>query len=174
MLPFLVCLRVRTPARGALLGGVFGLIAMTGYFGWEWVAYSAHAALAQLEGGRGLFWFAGAAVAGGVFGLLGSLSGHPPSRGPRWLPGFGWAAASTVLLAEAAYQLRRLPFVDGRTVVASGALVLVALAVVVATAGARRSGLRLFAVAFALALVTASAGFVLMLWAEHTFAYVPL
>ena len=174
VLPFLVCLRVRTPARGALLGGVFGLIAMTGYFGWEWVAYSAHAALAQLEGGRGLFWFAGAAVAGGVFGLLGSLSGHPPSRGPRWLPAFGWAAASTVLLAEAAYQLRRLPFVDGRTVVASGALVLVALAVVVATAGARRSGLRLFAVAFALALVTASAGFVLMLWAEHTFAYVPL
>ena len=51
---------------------------------------------------------------------------------------------------------------------------LIALAVVVAVAGARRSGLRLFAVAFVLALVTASAGFVLMLWAEHTFAYVPL
>ena len=43
-----------------------------------------------------------------------------------------------------------------------------------ATAGARRSGLRSFTLAFALALVTASAGFVLMLWAEHTFAYVPL
>ena len=37
-----------------------------------------------------------------------------------------------------------------------------------------RVGLRLFAVAFALALVSASSGFVLMLWAEHTFAYVPL
>jgi hypothetical protein len=174
VLPFLVCLRVRTPARGALLGAAFGLLAMAGYFGWEWVAYTAHAALAQLEDGRGVFWFAGAAAAGGVFGLLGSLSGHPPSRGPRWLPGFGWAAACTVLLAEAAYQLGRLPFIDGRAVVASAALVLVALAVAVAVTGARRSGPRPFAVAFALALVTASAGFMLMLWAEHTFAYVPL
>lgn len=174
LLPFLVCLRARGPGRGALLGALFGLLAMAGYFGWEWVAYSAHAALAQLEDGRGLFWFSGAAVAGAVFGLLGSLSGHPPARVPRWLPGFGWAAPSTVLLAEAAYQLRGLPFDDGRSAVASGALVLVALAVVVAAAGARRSGPRLFAVAFALALVTASAGFVLMLWAEHTFAYVPL
>ena len=52
VLPFLVCLRVRTPARGALLGGLFGLLAMTGYFGWEWVGYSAHSALAQLVGGR--------------------------------------------------------------------------------------------------------------------------
>ena len=174
LLPFLVCLRVRGLARGVLLGALFGLLAMAGYFGWEWVGYSAHAALAQLEGGRGLFWFAGAAVAGAVFGLLGSVSGGPPSRGPRWLPGFGWAAVSTVLLAEAAYQLHRLPFVDGRTVVASGALVLVSLAAVVAVTGARRVGLRLFAVAFALALVSASSGFVLMLWAEHTFAYVPL
>jgi dipeptide/tripeptide permease len=52
--------------------------------------------------------------------------------------------------------------------------VLVALAVVVAVAGARRSGQRPFAVAFAIAMVTVSAGFVLMLWTEHTFAYVPL
>ena len=162
------------PWGGALLGALFGLLAMAGYFGWEWVAYSAHAALAQLENGRGLFWFSGAAVAGAVFGLLGSLSGHPPARAPRWLPGFGWAAPSTVLLAEAAYQLRSLPLDDRRSAVASGALVLVAVAVVVAAAGAQRSGPRLFAVAFALALVTASAGFVLMLWAEHTFAYVPL
>ena len=174
VLPFLVCLRVRTPARGVLLGAVFGLLAMTGYFGWEWVAYSAHAALAQLEDGRGVFWFAGAAVAGAVFGLLGSLSGHPPSRGPRWLPGFGWAAASTSSSPRPPTSCAGCRSSDGRTVVASGALVLVALAVVVAAAGARRSGLRLFAVAFVLALVTASAGFVLMLWAEHTFAYVPL
>ena len=79
-----------------------------------------------------------------------------------------------MLLAEAAYQLRQLPFLDGRTAVAGGALALVALAVVVAGVGVRRSGARLFAVAFALALVAASAGFALMLWAEHTFAYVPL
>ncbi len=174
VLPFLVCLRVRGLVRGALAGGLFGLLAMTGYFGWEWLAYDAHAALAQMEGGRGVFWFVGAAVAGAVFGALGAASGHPPARAPRWLPGFGWAAASTVLLAEAAYQLRQLPFLDGRTAVASGALALVALAVVVAAVGVRRSGARLFAVAFALALVAASAGFVLMLWAEHTFAYVPL
>ena len=50
---------------------------------------------------------------------------------------------------------------------------LVALAVVVALAGARRSGPRPFAVAFAIALVTVSAGFVLVLWIEHTLAYVP-
>lgn len=174
VLPFLVCLRLHGLRRGTLAGGLFGLLAMTGYFGWEWLAYNAHAALAQMEGGRGVFWFVGAALAGGVFGALGAASGHPPARAPRWLPGFGWAAASTVLLAEAAYQLWRLPFLDGRTVVASGALALAALAVVVAAVGVRRSGPRPFAVAFALALVAASAGFVLMLWAEHTFAYVPL
>ena len=173
VLPFLACLRVHGLLRGALAGGLFGLLAMTGYFGWEWVAYSAHAALSQMDGGRGPFWFTGAAVAGATFGLLGSLSGHPPRRAPRWVSGFGWAAASTVLLAEAAYQLRGLSFVDGRTVAASGALLLVALAVVVAAAGVRLTGLRPYAVAFSLALVTASAGFVLMLWAEHTFAYVP-
>jgi len=174
VLPFLVCLRVHGPVRGALAGCLFGLLAMTGYFGWEWLAYDAHAALAQMEDGRGLFWFTGAAVAGAAFGLLGSLSGHPPSRAPRWVPGFGWAAASTVLLAEAAYQLRQLAFLDDRTVVAGGALVLVALAVVLAAVGVRRSGVRLFAVGFVLALVATSGGFALMLWAEHTFAYVPL
>jgi hypothetical protein len=173
VLPFLVCLRAPGPGRGALVGCLFGLLAMTGYFGWEWLAYDAHAALSQMEGGRGPFWFAGAAVAGAVSGALGAASGHPPARAPRWLPGFGWAVASTVLLAEAAYQLWQ-PFLDGRTSVASGALALVALAVVVAAVGVRRSGARLFAVAFGLAMVAASAGFVLMLWAEHTFAYVPL
>ena len=49
-----------------------------------------------------------------------------------------------------------------------------ALWALLAVAGARRVGLRLFTVAFALALVSASSGFVVMLWAEHTFAYVPL
>ena len=174
VLPFLVCLRVRSLGRGVLAGTLFGVLAMTGYFGWEWLAYDAHAALAQMAGGRGLFWFAGAMVAGAVSGALGSLSGHPPARAPRWVPGFGWASASIVLLAEAAYQLEQLAPQDEGTAVAGGALALAALAVVVAAVGVRRSGARLFAVAFAVALVAASAGFVLMLWAEHTFAYVPL
>jgi len=174
VLPFLVCLRVHGLVHGALVGCLFGLLAMTGYFGWEWLAYDAHAALSQMEGGRGLFWFAGATAAGGVSGALGAASGHPPARAPRWLPGFGWAWASIVLLAEAAYQLRQLAFLDDRTVVAGGALVLVAVAVVLAAVGVRRSGVRLFVVAFVLALVAGSAGFALMLWAEHTFAYVPL
>jgi hypothetical protein len=39
--------------------------------------------------------------------------------------------------------------------------------------GGRRSGPRPFAVAFAIALVTVSTGFLPMLWAEHTLAYVP-
>jgi hypothetical protein len=170
---FAVLLSRGRMASGVITGAAFGGVAIIAYYVYEWLAYDAHAAIAQLQRGGGPFWIVAAVLGGAVCGLLGAWAARRPSRRRLDLCALGWTFMAAVPVGELAMVLpRRNSFGPGALLVPGFAMV--AVAVVLVALGVRRAGWRRIGVAAVVVLVVAPIVGLAFVAAELNFAYVTL
>ncbi len=145
-------LLTRRRGLGALLGAGFPLVGLAAYYLYEWIAYDAHAATAQLAG-SGPYWVVLSAVGGAVFGALGVVAGESSARRRFDAVAFAHALPAVAVLCEAGYVLARHNALGGPPfAVVTG---LAVLGLLVLARGVRRTGARPMLVATLVMLVSA-------------------
>jgi hypothetical protein len=158
---------------GLITGAAFGGVAIIAYYVYEWLAYDAHAAIAQLQRGGGPFWIVAAVLGGAVCGLLGAWAARAPSSRRLDPCALGWTFMAAVPIGELATVLpRRGAFGPGALVVPGVTMLVVAAALV--TVGVRRAGWRRVGVAAVVVVVVAPILGLAFVAAELHFGYLTL
>ena len=162
----------RSWRRGAVAGGLFGLVAMVGYYVAVTLDFGWYIARMRLIDHGGEFWITAAVIGGALMGANGVVFTRWPTGRLLDPSAMAHAVVAGVLGCEALFvlvQLDRFAYWQQLREVGIG---LVALAAVIGVRALLRSGLRSTVIAFGIAAACAPAAAGLFFVIEHRYGYV--